>query len=79
MDFGRRKRIRDKTCYDFKRMETQEELNAVMKADYEKWDQKMKDAEAWFDESRSDAALRADISAPPLACPGVRDRSPADG
>jgi len=39
LDFGRRKRIRDKTCYDFKRMETQEELNAVMKADYEKWDQ----------------------------------------
>ena len=47
LDMQRKKRIRGKTCYYFKRMETQEELDAMLRADYEAWVQYMKDAGAW--------------------------------
>ena len=47
LDMHRKKRIRGKTCYYFKRIETQEELDALLQADYEAWVQYMKDAGAW--------------------------------
>ena len=47
LDLERKKRIRGKTCYYFKRLETQEELDALLQADYEAWVQYMKDAGAW--------------------------------
>ena len=47
LDFDRKKRIRGKTCYWFKCLETQEELDAMMQADDEYWVQYMKDAGAW--------------------------------
>jgi len=47
LDMDRKKRIRGKTCYYFKRIETQEELDAMLRADYEWWVQYMKDAGAW--------------------------------
>jgi hypothetical protein len=50
LDMHRKKRIRGRTCYYFKRMETQEELDAMLQADYEAWVQYMKDAGAWFGE-----------------------------
>jgi len=50
LDMHRKKRIRGKTCYYFKRMETQEELDAMLGADYEKWVESMKDAGAWYGE-----------------------------
>ena len=50
LDMGRRKRIRGKTCYYFKLIENQEELDAILKADYEAWVQYMKDAGAWHGE-----------------------------
>jgi hypothetical protein len=36
--------------YYFKRIETQEELDAMLQADYEWWVQYMKDAGAWHGE-----------------------------
>ncbi len=50
LDMDRRKRIRGKTYYYFKRIETQEELDAMLQADYEAWVQYMKDAGAWHGE-----------------------------
>jgi len=50
LDMHRKKRIRGKTCYYFKRIETQEELDAMLRADYEAWVQYMKDAGAWHGE-----------------------------
>jgi hypothetical protein len=47
LDMERKKRIRGKTCYHFKLLETQEELDAILQADYEAWVQYMKDAGAW--------------------------------
>jgi len=47
LDMHRKKRIRGKTCYYFPRLETQEELDAMLRADYEAWVQYMKDAGAW--------------------------------
>ena len=47
LDLDRRKRIKGKTCYYFKRMETQEELDAMLAADHQAWVQYMKDAGAW--------------------------------
>jgi hypothetical protein len=51
LDMDQKKRIRGKTCYYFKRMETQAELDAMLRADYEWWVQYMKDAGAWCGES----------------------------
>jgi len=50
LDMHRKKRIRCKTCYYFKRIETQEELDTMLQADYEAWVQYMKDAGAWNEE-----------------------------
>jgi hypothetical protein len=47
LDMHRKKRIRGKTCYYFKRIETQEELDAMLRSDYDAWVQYMKDAGAW--------------------------------
>lgn len=47
LDMERKMRIRGKTCYYFKRIETQEELDTLLRADYEAWVQSMKDAGAW--------------------------------
>jgi hypothetical protein len=47
LDMDRKKRIRGKTCYYFKLMETQEELDTMLRADYDAWVQYMKDAGAW--------------------------------
>ena len=47
LDLERKKRIKGKTCYFFKRIETQEELDAMLAADYQAWVQYMKDAGAW--------------------------------
>ena len=47
LDMDRKKRIQGKTCYYYKRIETQEERDAMMRADYEAWVQYMKDSGAW--------------------------------
>jgi hypothetical protein len=47
LDMDRKKRIRGKTCYYFRLLETQDELDAMLQADYEWWVQYMKDAGAW--------------------------------
>ena len=47
LDMDRKVRIHGKTCFYFKRMETQEELDALLKADLESWVQQMKDMGAW--------------------------------
>ncbi len=47
LDMDWKKRIRGQTWYSFKRIETQEELDAMLRADYEAWVQSMKDAGAW--------------------------------
>ena len=47
LDLDRKKRIRGKTYYDYKRIETREEFEAMLRADYEAWVQYMKDAGAW--------------------------------
>ena len=43
----KKKRIKGKTCYFFKQIDTQEELDSMLKSDYEEWVQYMKDAGAW--------------------------------
>ena len=50
LDLQRKKRIGGKTCYYFKRIETQEELDAMLRADHEAWIQYMKAAGAWHGE-----------------------------
>ena len=40
----RKKRIQGKTCFYFKRIETQGELDVILRADYEAWVQYMRDA-----------------------------------
>jgi hypothetical protein len=47
LDMDRKKRIRGKTCYYFKRIETQEKLDDLLRADYEAWVQYLKDAGVW--------------------------------
>ena len=47
LDMEKKKRIGGKTCFYFKRLETQEELDALLRADYEAWVQYMKEAGAW--------------------------------
>ena len=50
VDFGRRTRVGGKSYRYFKLIETQEELDALLRADYERWVQSMKDAGAWNEE-----------------------------
>lgn len=47
LDLDRKKRIKGKTCYFFKLIETQEELDAMLASDHQAWVQYMKDAGAW--------------------------------
>ena len=47
LDFDKKKRIKGKTCYYFKQIKTQEELDLILQEDYEWWVQYMKDAGAW--------------------------------
>lgn len=47
LDFERKKRIRGKTYYFFERMETQEQLDAMLLADHADWVKYMKEAGAW--------------------------------
>ena len=47
LDMEKKMRIRGKTCFYFKRLETQEELDAMLQADNDAWVQYMKDAGAW--------------------------------
>ncbi|MDZ7759122.1 MAG: hypothetical protein U5L00_02560 [Desulfovermiculus sp.] len=49
LDLEKKKRIKGKTCYYFKQLKTQEELDALLLADLEEWVQYMKDAGAWGD------------------------------
>jgi len=48
LDLESKRRIRGKTCFDFKVIESQEQLDEMLKADYEAWVQYMKDAGSWF-------------------------------
>ena len=45
-----KKRIRGKTCYYFKRFDSEEELDAMLQQDLADWIQYMKDAGAWHGE-----------------------------
>lgn len=47
LDLQIKKRFRGKTIFYFKLIQTQEELDALLQADYEVWVQHMKDAGAW--------------------------------
>ena len=47
LDFENKKRVKGKTCYYFKLIESQEELDALMEQDLEDWKQFMKDCGAW--------------------------------
>lgn len=47
LNLGRKRRSRGATIYDFKEIRTQEELDTMMRAEYEEWVQFMKDAGAW--------------------------------
>jgi len=48
LDFEKKNRIKGKTCYYYKRLESQEELDAIMHADHRAWVQYMKNAGAWY-------------------------------
>ena len=47
LDLEKKKRIRGKTCFYFQLLKKQEELDALLKSDYEAWVKYMKDAGAW--------------------------------
>ena len=47
LDLGTKRRIAGKTCFYFKRLETQQELDALLNKDLSWWIQYMKDAGAW--------------------------------
>jgi hypothetical protein len=47
LDMHKKKRIKGKPCFYFKRIESQEELDSMMMSDYADWVQYMKDAGAW--------------------------------
>ena len=47
LDLDPKKRLEGKTCHHFKRTETQEKLDAMLRSDHEAWVQYMKDAGAW--------------------------------
>ena len=47
LDMGKKMRIRGKTVFYFKLLQKQEELDTLLKADYDAWVQYMKDAGAW--------------------------------
>ena len=47
LDFERKKRIKGKTCYYFKQIKSQAELDAIFQEDQDWWVQYMKDAGEW--------------------------------
>jgi len=47
LDMHKKKRIKGKTCYWFKKLTAQDELDAVLQEDLKWWVQYMKDAGAW--------------------------------
>jgi len=47
LDFEKKKRVKGKTCFYFKLIESQEELDSIMEQDLEDWKQFMKDHGAW--------------------------------
>ncbi len=49
LDMGKKMRIQGKTVFYFKLLEKQEDLDAILKADYDAWVQYMKDAGAWYE------------------------------
>lgn len=50
LDLDQKKRIQGKTCYYYKRIESQEEFEEILRVDFEAWVQTMKDAGAWCDD-----------------------------
>jgi hypothetical protein len=47
LDFEKKKRVKGKTVYWFKKLESQEELDQIFHEDLQWWIQCMKDAGAW--------------------------------
>ncbi len=47
LDMHKKKRIKGKTCYWFKRMDSQKELDEILRDDLQRWIHYMKDAGAW--------------------------------
>ncbi len=50
LDFQKRKRIKGKTYFWFKKLESQSELDQILAEDLQCWIQYMKDAGAWNEE-----------------------------
>ena len=49
LDMDKKKRVKGKTCYWFKKLESQDELDRILDEDLQWWIQYMKDAGAWED------------------------------
>lgn len=49
LDLDKRRRVKRKTCYYFKKIKSQEELDTIQQNGYDEWVQYMKDAGAWGD------------------------------
>jgi hypothetical protein len=47
LDMDKKKRIKGKTCYWFKKLESQDDLDRILEEDQQWWIQYMKDAGAW--------------------------------
>jgi hypothetical protein len=47
LDMDKKKRIKGKTCYWFKKLESQDELDRILDEDFQWWVKYMKDAGAW--------------------------------
>jgi len=47
LDLERKKRFKGKTCYYFKQIKSQEDLDTIFQEDQDWWVQYMKDAGAW--------------------------------
>ena len=47
LDMEQKKRIKGKTCYWFKKLESQDELDRILEEDRQWWIKYMKDAGAW--------------------------------
>ena len=50
LDMDRKMRVKGKTCSYFKRIDSQEELDAMMQCDFDAWVQSMKGAGAWAED-----------------------------
>jgi hypothetical protein len=56
LDMDKRKRIKGKTCYWIKKVESQDELDPILLEDLQWWIQCMKDAGAWQESNRCTAS-----------------------